>query len=77
MKISTVAVSRTIQLKQYEPVTITYTAELAEGDDVGVASRTLLAQVKNALYHASGKMRHDLAPPLAEEMAPLFEEEQP
>jgi len=76
VKISTVTVSRTIQAKQYEPIVFTVSAELGEGEDPMAVSRNLLLLVKRVLFDATNRMRLDLKPPIDEEMAPLFAEDE-
>lgn len=63
MKITTITVTRTMQVRQYEPLVLGVSAELGEADDPLGVYFELLELVRDSLYAASGRMRQDLAPP--------------
>lgn len=69
MTITSITVSRTIQLHQNEPLALSATAELAEGENASAEALELLELLRSILFVASGRMRRDLAP--AREGRPL------
>ena len=62
MKVTTITVSRTIQVRQYEPLAVSATIELEPDDQPGSAGLWVLNYVRSVLYEETQAMRADLAP---------------
>lgn len=62
MKVTSITVTRTIQIKQYEPLCIAATADIAAGQNAVGEAFELLELVREILFTASGAMRADLRP---------------
>lgn len=57
MKITTVTIQHTRQVRQYEPVVVSMTAEIKEGEDVMTASKAVQELVLRVAYKDDPKQR--------------------
>jgi hypothetical protein len=62
MRVTTITVTRTIQVRQYEPLAVSATIELEPDDDPGPAATWVLGYVRAVLYTETQQLRADLAP---------------
>ena len=62
MRVTTITVTRTIQVRQYEPLAVSATIELEPDDDPGHAATWVPGYVRAGLYTETQQMRADLAP---------------
>lgn len=62
MTIRTITLARTIQVRQYEPLALTLSADLADGEDAADAYRELIERMRSFFWHATDHMRAEFAP---------------
>jgi hypothetical protein len=63
MTLRTITLARTVQVRQYEPLTVTYGGDLADGEDPSAAATELLERVRAFFWDATGHARTEFAPP--------------
>jgi len=73
MKVTTITVTRTIQIRQYEPYVVSATAEVEDGVPPFLVATHLGQLVDLALWEASHKTRRDLAPAAVDGSEEVFD----
>lgn len=62
MRLATITVTRTVQVKQYEPLVFSATLELSPDENPGPAATWLNGYVRAVLFDETQHMRADLGP---------------